>query len=256
MEYKDKILKPSLGKSLRSTYAKQAIIAAIYSKLTQFIVLLVIATTFIVLKRMWWVLSIPLVYFAVYWKQLIFEFFLVDHVIEAQLGTFQWYSVVDDNLLLGAIPLKEDQHLDELHKLGVKLVISVVEPFELECRTLMGTPVQPEEWKAKGIHQVTLSAQDFRPPPFDILDQGAKLLDQYLSEGHRVYVHCKSGKGRSASVIAAYFFKYKNLDVVTAQAKLKARRSFVFNANSSQMRNMLRYAEAMRPGSNKLPGKL
>eukprot|EP01031_Cornospumella_fuschlensis_P033428 gene33428-40436_t len=229
-----------------------ALVAAYHSNLVHFVALVVFATTLSIIGKFWISWILPVVYTAFLWKKVIFEFFVAEHVIESQLGTFQWFSVVDDNVLLGAIPLKEDHYEELTKKLGVKLIISVVEPFELETRTLMGTPVKPEQWKAAGVDQVTLSCPDFIPPPFDILEKGAAIMDSYLCNGHRVYVHCKSGKGRSASVVAAYFFKYKNLDMDTVQAKLKSRRPFIFDRNSSQMRNLKAYEKMKRPSSSQL----
>eukprot|EP01039_Chlorochromonas_danica_P005029 gene5030-5521_t len=163
------------------------------------------------------------------------------------MGTFRWFSVVDDNLLLGAIPLKDDRHDEQLSKLGVKLILSVVEPFEIETETLMGRPVLPSEWKALGIDHIVLSSQDFLPPSHDVLDRGAEVLDRYLANGHRVYVHCKSGRGRSASVIAAYLFKYQKIDMTIAQVQLKSRRNVVFDKSSRQMKNLLQWAALRRP---------
>lgn len=236
----------------RHSYAKEAILCAAGSRLVWFVCLMVMTVTIGAVRNVWYQLALPAVFLGVYWKHLIFEVFLVSHIIEQQLGLFQWFSPVDDNLLLGAIPIKDDHHDQELKDLDVKLVLSIVEPFELECQTLMGKPVSAADWAALGIQQVVLPSQDFFPPSFETLDKGAKLLDRYLSEGHRVYVHCKSGRGRSASVVAAYMFRYKNLDMVTIQAKMKIRRSVVFDAKSSQMRNLLSYAETLRPGSQKL----
>lgn len=244
--------KKSRGYNKKPSFAMDAFIAAYHSHLVHFISLLVLASTLSILAKLWIALILPLSHGIYFWKKLVFEIFVVEHVIESQLGTFQWFSVVDDNVLLGAIPLKEDHYEELCKKLGVKLILSVVEPFELETRTLMGTPVKPEQWKAGGVDQITLSTPDFWPPPFEILEKGAAIMDSYLCNGHRVYVHCKSGKGRSASVVAAYFFKFKNLDMDTVQAKLKSRRPFVFDRNSSQMRNLKEYEKMKRPSSSQL----
>jgi protein-tyrosine phosphatase len=217
------------------------------SRLAWFLGVSLICATVTISRGMWWLLSIPLALFGLMWHQLVFEAFVVMHVLEAQLGLFQWYTMVDDNLILGAIPLEDRHHLDELQKLNVKAIVSVVQPWELETTTLFGRPVRPEKWRQAGIQQFVLPATDFVPPSFDTLDEGAKILDSYLANNQRVYVHCKSGIGRSASVILAYFLKFKQDDLATAHVVLKSKRAVVFTETSRQMQNMIEYNKRLHP---------
>lgn len=193
------------------------------------------------------VIVLPIILMMKYGKELIFEFFVMVHIIESSLGVFEWYNAVDDNLVLGAIPLMEKQ-ADELVRMNISLIISVVEPFELSTPVLLGEPVSTDYWKKVGIEQRVLSCPDFFPPPLDILEEGAKLLDTYLTEGKRVYIHCKSGKGRSASVVMAYFLKYRytGMDLLEVYRKLYSRRGVIFGENSAQMEQMKRYQARIR----------
>lgn len=187
-----------------------------------------------------------LLYLFFFWKQLVFESLVLFEVTTHKMGYFDWYNAVDDNLLLGAIPLEHLQHGEELQRMGVALVLSIVEPFELTLTTLIGKPVPPEYWKKQNIDHIILSSPDFFPPRLSVLDEGARVLDEYLREGRRVYVHCKSGKGRSASVVLAYFakYRYRNMSLYdTCYPKLKSRRSAIFNSNSPQMRQMKLFIE-------------
>ncbi len=157
------------------------------------------------------------------------------------LGIFDWFSIVDDNLLLGAIPL-EDSHFSKLAKgLGIGAVLSIVQPFEFSVHTVVGTPVLPIMWKKYSVNHLALSSRDYLPPSFAVLDEGAAFLNAHLSNNVRVYCHCKSGVGRSASVVMAYFMRFKGFDARTAHSKLQARRKWVFSADSANMRNMLAY---------------
>lgn len=102
-------------------------------------------------------------------------------------------------------------------------------------------PVGPEQWHREGIKHYILSCKDFVPPPFEVLDEGAKILDHHLSNKQRVYVHCKSGIGRSASVVLSYFLRFKNEDLLTLHNQLKSKRSVVFEVKSKQMQNLIQY---------------
>lgn len=91
------------------------------------------------------------------------------------------------------------------HNLQVKLVISSVLPHEY-IKTCLVTTIQPDEWREQyGIDFYWLPALD-KSASFDInhFIQALVLIHCYLCDGKKVYVHCKSGMGRSATVVAAY----------------------------------------------------
>lgn len=184
----------------------------------------------------------------VFRKYLAFECVLMMEICLHWFGAFEWYSVVDDNLLLGAIPLM-NMHAEEFQRMNVSLIVSVVEPFELQTATLFDQPVPQEYWKKIGIEQRVLSTPDFFPPTLEVLEEGSKLLDEYLREGKRVYVHCKSGRGRSASVVLAYFcrYRYTGMDLHSIHSKLRSRRPAVFGDPSPQMRKMSEFLQRIRP---------
>lgn len=237
--------------NVRTDILTNSITAAFQSKLCFFLALGITCTAFAVIGNYLVALLLPIAFIAVFYKALIFEALIVDHSLEASLGYFDWFSCVDDNLYLGAIPL-EHQDIERLgEKLGIKAIVSIVQKFEMETATLAGKPVTPQQWKDRGIAQIILESPDFFPPSFENLDAGAAFLNTHLSQGRKCYCHCKSGKGRSASVIIAYFMKYRNEDVHTAYAKLKLKRPFVFGPESSQMKNMVAYGEYLRSPATK-----
>lgn len=245
------------GRKNREKLSRSALSAAVHSKLLHFIGLLILSILLIVERPQavpffvfYPSVASPLVYMAVFWQHVIFDFFVTEHLVENSLGTFQWFTAVDDNLLLGAIPIC-DLHEEALLKLNLALVVSVVQPFELQATSLLGDPIRPEFWKKNGIDHVVFTTQDFYPPSLEVIDQGAKLLDRYLSEGRRVYIHCKSGVGRSASIVLAYFYKYRytGLDLRAAYQKLKLRRKVVFGPHSPQYKQLQKYAQKARAAS-------
>jgi atypical dual specificity phosphatase len=232
--------------NIRSSMINQSIHAATKSKLFMFLVLLILCTAYAVVQNYYVVLTIPFAFVGYFFSHIVFEFFLVDHYLEASLGYFEWFNCVDDNLYLGAIPL-ENQDLERLTgKLGIKAVLSIVKQFELQSQTLVGSPVSALQWQNAGVEQLVVESPDFFPPSFAVLDAGANFLNKHLSEGRKCYCHCKSGKGRSASAVIAYLMKYRKEDVHTAYARVKMKRSFVFERTSSQMRNLIAYAEYLK----------
>ena len=85
---------------------------------------------------------------------------------------------------------------------------------------LAGTVLGPDDWKRADIQHYHVSSPDFMTVPFDKLDEAANFINDHLKTrnssgassspsayGGVVYVHCKSGMGRSAQVVVAYLMK-------------------------------------------------
>ena len=118
------------------------------SVFAQMVLLTVLVVSFAVIEGYYITLIIPLIVAAWTWRSIAFEVFLLMHVIEDGLGTWQWYSKIDNRLYLGGIPMNSLNHLSHLtldHK--VDAVLSVMESYEISSRTLAGQPVQPSQWK-------------------------------------------------------------------------------------------------------------
>lgn len=62
--------------------------------------------------------------------------------------------------------------------------------------------VYPEETAG----QVSIPTADFEPVSASIIQQGVDEIENKIGK-HDVYVHCKSGKGRSAVIVVAYVMK-------------------------------------------------
>ena len=56
-----------------------------------------------------------------------------------------------------------------------------------------------------------------------------------------MYVHCKSGMGRSASVVIAYLMKHKRMKLLNAYDYVRKERKEIFRRKSSQMTNLMKY---------------
>jgi protein-tyrosine phosphatase len=79
-----------------------------------------------------------------------------------------------------------------------------------------------------------------------ILEEGADWMKAHIDEQRVVYVHCKSGIGRSASVVAAYFMKHRHMGAQDAVAFIRRQRPEIFRPSSAQMRSLLDYETTIR----------
>jgi hypothetical protein len=48
---------------------------------------------------------------------------------------------------------------------------------------------------------------DFTPPSLEIIEAASEYVNEVVSQGGTVYVHCKAGRGRAASVCMAYLIR-------------------------------------------------
>lgn len=130
-------------------------------------------------------------------KQMIYEISLIYTIF----GGNPWWTEINDNIILGAIPL--EHQLETLKELGVTHVITLLEPFELEPGIV--NPIQPEQWNGAGIHHTHIEAPDFEGVKPDHIDQAVQLLKKNPTA--KFYIHCKAGRGRSATIVLCHLIK-------------------------------------------------
>uniref|UniRef100_A0A8C4NN10 Phosphatidylglycerophosphatase and protein-tyrosine phosphatase 1 n=1 Tax=Eptatretus burgeri TaxID=7764 RepID=A0A8C4NN10_EPTBU len=124
---------------------------------------------------------------------------LVYNVMVSRLTKRPWYHRVDDTVLLGALPFRSMvPHLMQVEK--VRAVVSMNEDYEM--RFLVNTE---DEWRAAGVETLRLSTVDLvATPTVDKLRRGVAFVRRHHVLGNSVYVHCKAGRCRSATLVAAY----------------------------------------------------
>lgn len=83
---------------------------------------------------------------------------------------------------------------------NVKAVVSMNEDYELRLFSNNGP-----EWKKYGVEFLQLSTTDiFETPCQDKLRKGVEFINKYKQVGGSVYVHCKAGRTRSATLVGCY----------------------------------------------------
>src|SRR5439155_19081966 len=108
----------------------------------------------------------------------------------------------------------------------------LVEDFELS--------IQSDQWEKEEINNVVIKAVDFEALTPERMECAVETIKKNLDRGYKVYVHCKCGKGRSASVILCYLLKYRLSDgtqfnrIYKAHAYLKSRRPMI-SLNEAQL---------------------
>ncbi|XP_018598853.1 phosphatidylglycerophosphatase and protein-tyrosine phosphatase 1 isoform X2 [Scleropages formosus] len=120
-----------------------------------------------------------------------------------------------------------------VHRENVRGVVTMNEEYETKyfCNSA-------EEWKAVGVEQLQLSTVDLTGVPnLEDLHKGVEFVLRHKEQGSSVYVHCKAGRSRSATLVAAYLIQLHCWSPEKACQALKSIRPHVL-VRSAQM-NML-----------------
>lgn len=160
-----------------------------------------------------------------------------------------WWNTIDSSLILGALPLQVK--LEEMLKsIDAPAILSLVEDFELQGLPFCLRPVSKDDWKYRQIPHLQLSLPDMKCLSNDQFDQGIEFIEEQKAKGRQIYVHCKAGRGRSASLVAAYYAEKYKLDVESALKKIRDKRP-LSAPSKKQIQSIVNYFK-----NKKSPGNL
>lgn len=134
--------------------------------------------------------------------------------IMSKFGLFQWYSEVyrsptGGRIILGGIPWPESTRQQLLKNEKVSAVVNLVSeksfPFSVSKR-------------------LDVPLMDFAHPDKASISPAIDFIDTCLAKGDTVYVHCRAGKGRSATVVMCWLVSRLGMDPITAQEYLTSKR--------------------------------
>lgn len=124
---------------------------------------------------------------------------LLYNVVMEKMTSRNWYDRIDETVILGALPFKSmtDQLINEENVRGV---VSMNEDYELYMFSNSST-----EWKSRDVEFLQLSTRDiFEAPCQSKLVQGVRFIKKFRDMNQSVYVHCKAGRTRSATLVGCY----------------------------------------------------
>lgn len=120
----------------------------------------------------------------------------------------KWWDDINESIILGALPLRNMGHVEELVEKGVTAILSIVELFEFDSK-IFTVPATRATWVEAGVKMKHISTPDYEPIAIDLLDEAVEYIHEQIENGKKLYVHCKSGKGRSPMAVICYLMKYQ-----------------------------------------------
>jgi atypical dual specificity phosphatase len=119
---------------------------------------------------------------------------------------------VEPNLYLAAVPTSRD--LDKLVRRGVRAVINACDEY--------GGP--EERYRRLGIEQLHLPIVDYAEPSAEQVERALAFMREHVGAGRGVLVHCKAGRGRSATLVLCWLVAERRMEPEAAQRALAASR--------------------------------
>jgi atypical dual specificity phosphatase len=135
---------------------------------------------------------------------------------------FRTYGFTDvyERLLVGAIPL-DVADVRTVAALGVTRVLNLVEDGEYPN----GARKQIErEFAAAGILEERRSSEDYGSLSAALLGDASELVNSWLDQGEVVYLHCRAGWQRSATVAGAVLATRLRIDPDEALRQIQERK--------------------------------
>ena len=145
-----------------------------------------------------WLIAHLLFYPSLAWNMLLGRVLRIRH----------WWDPIDDQVILGARPFPRD--VARLAQLGVTAVVNTCEEYQGPTR----------QYELNNIEQLWIPTIDFTSPSFESICQGVRFIQQQAAGGGTVYVHCKAGRGRSATIALCWLMAAHGMTVEQAQQRL------------------------------------
>ena len=127
---------------------------------------------------------------------------LAYNVAMERVSNRSWYDRIDNKVILGALPFRSEYTKQMIEKENIKGVVSMNEDYELALFSH-----QTEGWSKLGVEFLQLSTTDiFSAPSQAKLQRGVQFISEVTGRpgGGSVYVHCKAGRTRSATLVGCY----------------------------------------------------
>ena len=130
-----------------------------------------------------------------------------------RLGNY--WSPVDETLLLGCAPMEVLGIPKSIHHIGVRGVVNMCYEY----------PGPKGAYEKLGIKQLYLPSADHYEVSVEDMQEAVKFIKHHKDRNEKVYVHCKAGHGRAASIALCWMVhEHPDISVKDLNALLSQKR--------------------------------
>ncbi|XP_011496341.1 PREDICTED: phosphatidylglycerophosphatase and protein-tyrosine phosphatase 1 [Ceratosolen solmsi marchali] len=176
---------------------------------------------------------------------------LLYNIFMEKVSSRRWYDRIDDSVILGALPFRTATK-QLINEENVKAVISMNEDYELWLFSNTA-----KEWKKNNVQFLQLSTTDiFETPCQEKLKQGVNFIHQFQNSDKNnivsekkptIYVHCKAGRTRSATLVGCYLMTKHNWTPEEAVNYMKSKREHILMHNAQWQALKMFYKDQIKP---------
>ena len=128
----------------------------------------------------------------------------------------EWFTRVTPELWLGGAPTYQ-RDLDALLALGITAIVDLRAERD----------AAESFFREHGIASRQYRVPDTAVPGPDILTDAVAWIEARIGEGRVVLIHCAKGRGRSATVLAAYLMRSEKMTFEQVEALMREKRPLV-----------------------------
>jgi len=184
---------------------------------------------------------------------LVFHVSLGYNIVNHSEETHRWWDRITDNIVLGALPFHNRNHLTRLTvEENIRSVLIMCRDFEFN--PVLGTPVTKQDWENHNVKVYHSPTKDFEAPPVEELLNCVAFINKQIENDPKgsVYVHCKAGRGRSVAVVVCFLISNLGLTTDESIQHITSKRSHI-NMGTSQTEACRKYEQEHRPPGNRNP---